>query len=161
MPLVGGWLRIVWDWLNPTKMEFKLCSTWRRLHLIDDFNFILTDGAVPTSISVGNLSAFFDQALTFEDHVNRRIKSIRTALPKSTAIRFVNSFLLFHELIIATDFGQSPSKSYLTVCSWYSSFTVGALTIWVISCATRFTDCLSGNRLTSSAPFLSTRCNMD
>ena len=90
--------------LNPAKLEFMWCCTSRRLYLADTLRFNLPDGDVEPSGTVRDLGAFFDQAVTMKDHVNRLvntcnfqlrcIRSIRRSLPMITAIQLVNSFVI-------------------------------------------------------------------
>ena len=90
--------------LNPSKSEFLWCSSPRRVLLLDRAAFVLRDGSVDVSWVVRNFGAFFDVTMSMKDHINRlvrssyyqfrRIKSIRHALPTSTAIQLVNSFII-------------------------------------------------------------------
>ena len=75
-----------------------------RLHLADTLRFNLPNGDMYPSETVHDLGAFFDQATSVKEHVNRlvktcnfqlrRIKSIRRSLPMITAIQLVNSFVI-------------------------------------------------------------------
>ena len=90
--------------LNPAKSEFMWCCTSRRLHLADTSRFNLPKGDVKPSDTVRDLDAFFDQAMTMKEHVNRlvktcnfqlgRIRSIRRSLRMTTAIQLVNNFVI-------------------------------------------------------------------
>ena len=90
--------------LNPSKSEFLWCSSPRRVLLLDQSAFVLWDGSIKVSSVMRNLGAFFDVTMSMNDHINRlvwssyyqlrQIKSIRHALPTSTAIQLVNSFII-------------------------------------------------------------------
>ena len=118
--------------MNSTKTEFMWCCTSHQLHLVDDFTFILQDHAVPTSASVRNLDAFFDQVLILKDHVNhvnRLVILVRSCFisyveisPLSGCSRYQQLFnlwiaSLFHELIIVTIFCTEPLQSLLNVAA--------------------------------------------
>ena len=64
---------------NPSKSEFLLCSSPRRVLLLDQSAFVLRDG------SVGVSSVYYQLCW---------IKSIRHALPTLTTIQLVNSFII-------------------------------------------------------------------
>ena len=101
---IGRWVASNRLKLNPSKSEFMWCATARRLHNIDNSEFILPDGAVKAATSVRDLGSYLDQAMILQDHVRRmvnscfyqlrRIKSIRRSLPTSTAAQLVNSFII-------------------------------------------------------------------
>ena len=79
------------------------CATTRRIHNINDSEFILPEDAVKASTSIRDLGAYLDQVMTLQDHVSRtvssslyqlrRINSIRRSLSTSTAVQLVNSFI--------------------------------------------------------------------
>ena len=60
--------------LSPAKSEFMWCCTSRRLHLTDTSRFNLPDGDVEPSDTDCYLGAFFDQAMTMKERVNRLSK---------------------------------------------------------------------------------------
>ena len=90
--------------LNPAKSEFMWCCTSRHLHLADTSSFNLPVSDMDPSETVCDLGAFFDQAMTMKEHVNRMVKtcnfhlphirSIRRSLPIITVIQLVNCFVI-------------------------------------------------------------------
>ena len=68
------------DGLKPTNAQSEYVgihvgATARRLRNIDDSEFILPDGAVKASMSIRDLGAYLDQAMTLQDHVSRMVSS--------------------------------------------------------------------------------------
>ena len=102
--VVDKWMASNRLMLNPSKSEFLWCTSPRRVLLLDRSAFVLRDASVDVSSVVKNLCAFFDVTMSMNDRINRlarssyyqlrRIKSIRHALPTSTAIQLVNSFII-------------------------------------------------------------------
>ena len=90
--------------LNPSKSKFLWCRSPRRVLLLDRSAFVLQEGSVDVASVVRNLGAIFDVTMLMNDHINRlvrssycqlrQMKSIRHALPTSTAIQLVNSFII-------------------------------------------------------------------
>ena len=73
--------------LNPAKSESLWCCTSPRLHLAETSMFNLPDGDVNPSDTVRNLGAFFDQAMTMKEHVNRLVKTCNFPLWRAISIR--------------------------------------------------------------------------
>ena len=132
--------------LNLAKSECMWCCTSRRLHLADISRFNPPDGDVEPSETVVDLGAFFDQAMTMNEHVNRlvktcnfqlrRIRSIRRLLPMITVIQLVNSFLIsridyYNSILLGLPkYEQDRLKSVLNVAArlihgrnWYDHIT--------------------------------------
>ena len=98
--VVDKWMTSNRLMLNPSKSEFLWCSSPRRILLLDQSVFVLRDGSIDVSSVVRNLDAFVDVTKSMNNHINRlvrssyyqlrRVKSLRHALPTSTAIQLVN-----------------------------------------------------------------------
>ena len=102
--VVDKWMSSNRLMLDLSKSEFLWCSSPRWVLLLDQSAFVLWSCSVDLSSVVKNLGAFFDVTMSMNDHINRlvrssyyllrRIKLIRHALPTSTTIQIVNSFII-------------------------------------------------------------------
>ena len=102
--VVDKWMASHWLMSNPSKSELLWCSSPHRVLLIDQSAFALRDCSVDVTSVMRNLGALFDVTMSMNDHINRlvrlshyqlyRIKSTRHALPTTTVIQLVNSFII-------------------------------------------------------------------
>ena len=90
--------------LNPANSEFLWCATARRLHLVDISQFQLSNGAVTPTVCVRNLGAYSDASMSVLTYIGyvisssfyqlQLIRAIRKSISTSTAVQFVNSFVV-------------------------------------------------------------------